>query len=52
MSIPLVNSGPVQGTIKIYCDTPAAFDERATFLLGELAHTVALLLTPPNPLTD
>ena len=45
MSIPLVNSGRVQGAIKIYCEMPGAFDERATFLFGELAHTVALLLT-------
>ena len=49
MSIPLVDSGHVQGAIKIYCETPGAFDERATFLLGELAHTVARLLTVPSP---
>ena len=52
MSIPLVNSGRVHGAIKIYCDIPGAFDERATFVFGELAQTVALLLTPPSPLTD
>jgi len=52
MSIPLVNSGHVHGAIKIYCDMPGAFDEESTFMFGELAHTVALLLTPPTPLTD
>jgi len=48
MSIPLVSSGRVQGAIKIYCDMPGVFDERAAFIFGELAHTVALLLAPPT----
>lgn len=52
MSIPLVNSGSVQGAIKIYCDIPDAFDERSTFLFGKLAQTVALLLKPASPLAD
>ncbi|MBA3527834.1 MAG: GAF domain-containing protein [Propionibacteriaceae bacterium] len=52
MSIPLVNSGRVQGAIKIYCDISGGFDAQATFMFGELAHTVALLLTPPSPPTD
>jgi hypothetical protein len=46
VSIPLVSAGHVQGAIKIYCDMPAAFDDRATVLFGELAHTVARLLWP------
>lgn len=48
MSIPLVNSGRVQGAIKIYCDIPGAFNERTTLLFGELAQTVALLLKPAS----
>ena len=51
MSIPLVNSGHVQGAIKIYCDMPGTFDEHTTLMFGELAHTVALLLSRPSPLT-
>ena len=51
MSIPLLNCGRVQGVIKIYCEMPGSFDERSTFLFGELAHTVALLLTSPDLLT-
>ena len=52
MSIPLMDSGRVLGAIKIYCEMPEAFDERATFLFGELAHTVARLLTPPSLYSD
>jgi hypothetical protein len=52
MSIPLVNSGRVQGAVKIYCDMPGAFGERTTFVFGELAHTVALLLLPPSSVAD
>ena len=49
MSVPLVSSGGVRGAMKIYCDLPGAFDERTTLRLGELAHTVALLLERPSP---
>ena len=52
VSLPLVDSGCVQGAVKIYCDLPGAFDERATFLLSELAQTVALLLKPASQLAD
>ena len=52
MSIPLMSSGRVLGTIKIYCDLPRAFDGRATLTFGELAHTVAQLVAPPGPHTD
>jgi hypothetical protein len=51
MSFPLISSGSVQGAIKVYCEMPQAFDDRATFVLGELAHTVALLLPPPSSLS-
>jgi hypothetical protein len=52
MSIPLVNTRGVQGTIKIYCDIPGPFDEPTTFLYGELAKTVAHLLKPASPPAD
>jgi GAF domain-containing protein len=52
MSIPLVDAGRVRGAIKIYCDLPGVFDERAMFLFGELAQTVASLLKPANPPAD
>jgi len=52
MSIPLVNSGHVLGAIKIYCEMSEAFDDRATFVFGELAHTVEVLLPPPSSLSD
>ena len=49
MSIPLVNSGRVQGAIKIYCDIPGTFDQQTTCRFGQLAQTVALLLKPAGP---
>ncbi len=52
VSLPLVDSGCVQGAIKVYCDLPGALDERATFLFGELAQTVALLLKPASQPAD
>ena len=52
MSIPLMDSGRILGAIKVYCEMPGACDDRATFLFGELAHTVARLLTPPSPYSD
>ena len=52
MSFPLISSGQVHGAIKIYCELPGAFDDRSTFVFGELALTVARLLPPPSLLTD
>ena len=52
ISIPLVSSGCVRGTMKVYCDLPGSFEERSTYVLGELAQTIARLLKPASPLSD
>lgn len=52
MSLPLVSSERVLGSINVYCDLPGPFDERTLFLFGELASTVARLLDPAAGTTD